>query len=125
MSNTATILRAATDDDHQALTGSLFVVVVLITVAITFWASRHNKTAADYYAGGREFTGVQNGFAVAGDYMAGLDPAWAFLVVAGIYLVLTILAIILGIVLLKKIRAPERTIATAKEIPAALKGRTS
>ena len=57
--------------------------------------------------------------------MAGLDPAWAFLIVAGVYLVLTIVAIILGIVLLKKIRAPERTIATAKEIPAALKGRTS
>ena len=29
------------------------------------------------------------------------------------------------IVLLKKVRAPERTIATAKEIPAALKGRPS
>jgi len=79
MSNTATILRAATDDDHQALTGSLFVVVVLITVAITFWASRHNKTAADYYAGGREFTGVQNGFAVAGDYMS----AASFLGISG------------------------------------------
>jgi uncharacterized membrane protein YqjE len=57
--------------------------------------------------------------------MAGLDPAWAFLIVAGIYVALTVLAIILGIVLLKKIRAPERTIATAKEIPAALKGHSS
>ena len=57
--------------------------------------------------------------------MTGLDPAWAFLIVAGVYVVLTILAIILGIVLLKKIRAPKRTIATAKEIPAALKGRSS
>ncbi|KAA1396051.1 hypothetical protein ASC61_05135 [Aeromicrobium sp. Root344] len=57
--------------------------------------------------------------------MTGLDPAWAFLIVAGVYVVLTILAIILGIVLLKKVRAPERTIATAKEIPAALKGRPS
>ena len=57
--------------------------------------------------------------------MTGLDPAWAFLIVAGVYVVLTVLAIILGIVLLKKIRAPQRTIATAKEIPAALKGRSS
>src|SRR5215212_9872870 len=79
MSTTATMLRAATDDDHQVLTGSLFVLVVLITVAITFWASRHTKTAADYYAGGREFTGAQNGFAVAGDYMS----AASFLGISG------------------------------------------
>jgi cation/acetate symporter len=80
MSTTATILLAATDDDsNQALTGSLFVLIVLITVAITFWASRNNKTAADYYAGGRSFTGAQNGFAVAGDYMS----AASFLGISG------------------------------------------
>jgi cation/acetate symporter len=79
MSTTATLLQAAKDNDHQALTGSLFVLVVLITVAITFWASRNTKTAADYYAGGREFTGAQNGFAVAGDYMS----AASFLGISG------------------------------------------
>src|SRR5215218_5646258 len=79
MSTTATMLRAATDDDHKVLTGALFVVVVLITIGITFWASRHTKTAADYYAGGREFTGAQNGFAVAGDYMS----AASFLGISG------------------------------------------
>ena len=79
MSTTATVLRAATDDDHQALTGSLFILVVLITVAITFWASRNTKTAADYYAGGRSFSGAQNGFAVAGDYMS----AASFLGISG------------------------------------------
>ncbi|MCD9199621.1 phage holin family protein [Aeromicrobium wangtongii] len=56
--------------------------------------------------------------------MAGLDPAWAFLIVAGFYLVLVALLILVGIRLLKKIRAPEKTIAAAKEIPAALKGHT-
>lgn len=56
--------------------------------------------------------------------MAGLDPAWAFLIVAGAYLVLAAVLIFGGIVLLKKIRAPEKTIAAAKEIPAALKGQT-
>ncbi|VXB46296.1 cation acetate symporter [Aeromicrobium sp. 9AM] len=79
MSTTATLLRAADDNDHQALTGSLFVLVVLITVGITFWASRNTKTAADYYAGGRSFTGAQNGFAVAGDYMS----AASFLGISG------------------------------------------
>src|SRR5690348_11200147 len=55
---------------HQGLTASLFIVVVLLTVGITFWASRNTKTAADYYAGGRSFSGAQNGLAVAGDYMS-------------------------------------------------------
>ena len=57
--------------------------------------------------------------------MAGLDPAWAFLIVAGAYVLLAAFLIFVGILKLKKIRAPEKTISTAKEIPAALKGRPS
>ena len=75
----ATTTLAVTETSHQALTASLFVAVVLLTVAITFWASRQNRTAADYYAGGRSFTGMQNGFAVAGDYMS----AASFLGISG------------------------------------------
>jgi putative superfamily III holin-X len=55
--------------------------------------------------------------------MAGLDPAWAFLIVAGAYLLLVL--ILIGVRLIKKVRAPEKTIATAKEIPSALKGDTT
>jgi cation/acetate symporter len=72
-------LIAASESDTQNLTAGLFIVVVLLTVAITFWASRNNKTAADYYAGGRSFTGAQNGMAVAGDYMS----AASFLGISG------------------------------------------
>jgi cation/acetate symporter len=54
-------------------------VVVAITVAITFWASRTKKDTAEYYAGGRSFSGAQNGFAVAGDYMS----AASFLGISG------------------------------------------
>ena len=79
MSTLHTALQTATKDDHQALIGSLFVVVVLITVGITFWASRTNKGTADFYAGGRSFSGAQNGFAVAGDYMS----AASFLGISG------------------------------------------
>jgi hypothetical protein len=32
--------------------------------------SRQNKTAADYYTGGRSFSGGQNGIAIAGDYLS-------------------------------------------------------
>ena len=67
MSTLSNTLLAADEGGNRALTGSLFIVIVLITVGITFWASRNNRTASDYYAGGRSFTGAQNGFAVAGD----------------------------------------------------------
>ena len=56
--------------------------------------------------------------------MTGLHTAWAFLIVAGAYLLLTVLLIVLGIGRLKKIKAPEATIATSKQIPAALKGQS-
>ena len=69
----------AAGSDNQALTGSLFVAVVLVTVAITFWASRQTRGTTDYYAGGRSFTGAQNGLAVSGDYMS----AASFLGISG------------------------------------------
>ena len=69
----------AADTSHRPLTTSLFILVVLVTIGITIWASKHTKTATDYYAGGRSFTGVQNGFAVAGDYMS----AASFLGISG------------------------------------------
>ena len=75
----ASLIAAASENDTQNLTGGLFIAVVLLTVGITFWASRQNKTAADYYAGGRSFTGAQNGFAIAGDYMS----AASFLGISG------------------------------------------
>jgi cation/acetate symporter len=65
--------------DHQVLTTTLFLVVVAITIGITIWASRQTQTAADYYAGGRGFTGFQNGLAIGGDYMS----AASFLGISG------------------------------------------
>jgi cation/acetate symporter len=75
----STVTVAISEDSHQALTASLFIAVVLVTVGITFWASRQNQSAANYYAGGRSFTGPQNGLAVAGDYMS----AASFLGISG------------------------------------------
>ncbi len=72
-------LLAASEESNQALTASLFGLVVVLTVGITFWASRNTKTAADYYAGGRSFSGLQNGFAIGGDYMS----AASFLGISG------------------------------------------
>ena len=49
---------------------SIFGAFVAITLIIVVRASRNNKTAADYYAAGRSFTGGQNGTAIAGDYLS-------------------------------------------------------
>jgi len=65
--------------DDQLLTTVLFLAVVALTLGITIWASRQTKTAADYYAGGRSFSGVQNGLAIGGDYMS----AASFLGISG------------------------------------------
>ncbi|MCW2811343.1 MAG: sodium solute transporter superfamily, partial [Friedmanniella sp.] len=64
---------------NRGLTIGLFLAVVALTLGITFWASRQNKTAADYYAGGRSVSGFQNGLALGGDYMS----AASFLGISG------------------------------------------
>ncbi len=65
--------------DHQVLTTVLFLSVVALTVGITVWASRQGSGSANFYAGGRSFTPVQNGFAIGGDYMS----AASFLGISG------------------------------------------
>ncbi len=65
---------------QRLLTIILFLVFVAATLAITIWASRQTKTAADFYAGGRSFGPKQNGLAIGGDYMS----AASFLGIAGL-----------------------------------------
>ena len=43
---------------------------VAVTLVVVLRASKNTKTAADYYAGGRSFSGTQNGLAIAGDYLS-------------------------------------------------------
>jgi cation/acetate symporter len=63
----------------DTLTTILFVAVVVVTVGITFWANRQTHGTTDYYAGGRSFSGFQNGMAISGDYMS----AASFLGISG------------------------------------------
>lgn len=51
----------------------------------------------------------------------GLAPVWAFFIVAVLYILLAALTVLIGVVLIKKVKAPSKTISTAKEIPAAFK----
>ncbi|KJQ55274.1 solute symporter family protein [Microbacterium sp. SA39] len=57
-------------ESNPILNISIFLAFVAVTLFIVIRASRNNKTAADYYAAGRSFTGPQNGFAIAGDYLS-------------------------------------------------------
>jgi cation/acetate symporter len=76
----ATVLAADVSGGQQALTSVLFLAFVAVTLFITLKASRNTRTAADFYAGGRSFSGMQNGVAIGGDYMS----AASFLGIAGI-----------------------------------------
>ncbi len=57
----------------------IFLAFVAVTLVFVYRASRTNKTASDYYAAGRSFTGPQNGIAISGDYLS----AASFLGIAG------------------------------------------
>ncbi len=56
---------------------------------------------------------------------SGLSLHWAFLIVAGFWLLTAAFCIWLGIRKFKQVKAPERTIEQGREIPRALKGQTS
>ncbi|MGY1652933.1 solute symporter family protein [Geodermatophilus sp. SYSU D01119] len=75
----ATVLAADATIGSPAVNISIFGAFVLVTLVITFRASRNNKSAADYYAAGRNISGTQNGLAIAGDYLS----AASFLGIAG------------------------------------------
>ncbi|MGW4477077.1 solute symporter family protein [Rhodococcus triatomae] len=64
---------------NPALNIAIFVAFVVITMGIVIRASRTTKKASDFYTGGGQFTGPQNGFAIAGDYLS----AASFLGIAG------------------------------------------
>ncbi|MBT2490065.1 cation acetate symporter [Streptomyces sp. ISL-96] len=81
LTTATTVQLAAAGDasEHRPLIITLFGLFVVATLFITVWAGRQTKSASDFYAGGRQFTGFQNGLAISGDYMS----AASFLGIAG------------------------------------------
>ncbi|MEZ5416968.1 MAG: sodium/solute symporter [Vicinamibacterales bacterium] len=57
-----------------------FFVFIAASLGITYYAARRTKSTEDFYAAGRKVTAVQNGLALAGDYMS----AASFLGIAGL-----------------------------------------
>ena len=49
---------------------TMFLIFVSATLGITYWAARRTKSTKDFYAAGAKITGLQNGLAIAGDYMS-------------------------------------------------------
>ncbi|WP_431772756.1 solute symporter family protein [Streptomyces cucumeris] len=67
--------------NQQSLALLLFGVFVAATLGITTWAGRRRHgSPEEFYAGGRLFSPMENGFAIAGDYMS----AASFLGVSGL-----------------------------------------
>ena len=58
---------------------AVFTLFVVATLVIVFRVSRNTRSATDYYAAGRAFSGAQNGIAISGDYLS----AASFLGIAG------------------------------------------
>ena len=57
-----------------------FLLIVALTLAITYWAAQRTRSTRDFYAAGRSVSAFQNGLALAGDYMS----AASFLGIAGL-----------------------------------------
>src|SRR5512134_1061197 len=57
-----------------------FLIIVALTLAVTYWAARRTRSTRDFYAAGRSVSAFQNGLALSGDYMS----AASFLGIAGL-----------------------------------------
>src|SRR6476620_5073407 len=57
----------------------IFALFVVITLFVVIRAGRKKSSAAEFFTGGGQFSGPQNGFAIAGDYLL----AASFLGIAG------------------------------------------
>ncbi len=70
----------AVGEGYKWMTFAVFGVIIAITMYITYWAARRTHTTAEFYAAGRSISGIQNGWAIAGDYLS----AASFLGIAGL-----------------------------------------
>lgn len=64
---------------RPAVNVAIFAFFVLVTLVIALRVAGKNQTTTDYYAGGRAFTGPQNGIPIGGDCLS----AASFLGIAG------------------------------------------
>lgn len=71
---------ASSIGEPNATAITFFLAFVGLTLAITWWAARRTKTTSEFFAAGGGVSALQNGFALAGDFMS----AASFLGIAGL-----------------------------------------
>jgi len=72
--------QGAVADKWKWLTFLVFGTIICVTMCVTYLAAKRVRTTADFYAAGGGVSGLQNGWAIAGDYLS----AASFLGIAGL-----------------------------------------
>jgi cation/acetate symporter len=74
------LAQGAVAPEFRWLTFAVFGAIITATLFVTYLAAKRVKSAQEFYAAGRSVTGIQNGWAIAGDYLS----AASFLGIAGL-----------------------------------------
>ena len=77
---TPALAQGAVADKWRWLTFLVFGAIIATTMFVTYLAAKRVKSAADFYTAGGGVSGLQNGWAIAGDYLS----AASFLGIAGL-----------------------------------------
>ena len=77
---TPALAQGAVDAKFRWLTFAVFGAIIAVTMYVTYLAAKRVKNVADFYAAGGGVSGLQNGWAIAGDYLS----AASFLGIAGL-----------------------------------------
>src|SRR5437764_12317297 len=72
--------QGAVADKWRWLTFLVFGAIIAVTMFVTYLAAKRVKSVADFYTAGGGVSGLQNGWAIAGDYLS----AASFLGIAGL-----------------------------------------
>ncbi len=84
---------------------AFFILIIAITLAITYWAAKRNTDTSHHYVAGGEINSWQNGLAISGDYLSaasflGIAGAIALSGFSGFYLSIGFLVAFLVVLLL-------------------------
>src|SRR5512147_2737208 len=77
---TTALAQGAVAPEYRWLTFAVFAASISLTMFVTYLAAKRVKSAADFYTAGGGVSGLQNGWAIAGDYLS----AASFLGIAGL-----------------------------------------
>ena len=77
---TPVFAQAGVGENYRWLTFAVFAAIIAVTMYVTYLAAKRVRSASDFYTAGGGVSGLQNGWAIAGDYLS----AASFLGIAGL-----------------------------------------